>query len=100
MVYNVEEITQRLVPVFEQNGITKAVLFGSYAKGTATDDSDIDIVIETQQKVIGIDFFGILEDVVVSLEKKVDLILRQSIKPNSKVDMEISQTGRVIYERA
>jgi predicted nucleotidyltransferase len=99
MVYTIEEITHRLMPVFKQNGVTKAVLFGSYANGTATDDSDVDLVIETERKFMGLDFFGVLEDVVVSLEKKVDLIPRQSIKPNSRIDVEISQTGKVIYER-
>lgn len=31
-------------------GLTKIGLFGSYAKGTATEDSDIDFVIETTNK--------------------------------------------------
>ncbi|MCW8895321.1 nucleotidyltransferase family protein [Sulfurimonas sp.] len=34
-------------------GLTKVGLFGSYAKGTATKDSDIDLVIEMEKK----DFF-------------------------------------------
>jgi predicted nucleotidyltransferase len=45
MVYTITEITDRLTPVFEQNGVTKAILFGSYAKGTATEESDVDIVV-------------------------------------------------------
>jgi predicted nucleotidyltransferase len=99
MVLTIGEITQKLAPVFEQNGVVKAILFGSYAKGTATDDSDVDIVIETPPFESGMDFYFILGRLVDVLGKRVDLIPRQSIIPNDRVDIEVIQTGRVIYER-
>jgi predicted nucleotidyltransferase len=99
MVYTINEITDRLTPVFEQNGVTKAILFGSYAKGTATEESDVDIVIESPPFESGLDFYYILGRVVDALEKRVDLIPKQSIIPNQKVDIEVAQTGKVIYER-
>ena len=95
----IEEITQKLKPVFEANGVTKAILFGSYADGTATEDSDLDIVVETEPHVRGWDFFGIIEDVRQCLEKEIDMIASRDIVSGSKVDMEVTQKGMVIYER-
>ncbi len=41
------DIQTLLSPVFADYGITRAVLFGSFAKGTATDKSDIDLLVES-----------------------------------------------------
>ena len=96
----IEEITQKLTPVFEANGVTKAILFGSYANGTATDDSDVDIVIETEPHVRGWDFCGIIEEMRQCLDDKpVDLIPSRAIVPNGGAYMAIKEMGKVIYEK-
>ena len=38
---SVETIREKIVPIFENYPINKAILFGSYAKGNATISSDI-----------------------------------------------------------
>ncbi|MBQ7313700.1 MAG: nucleotidyltransferase domain-containing protein, partial [Clostridia bacterium] len=43
----VETIGRHLMPVFEQYQIRHAVLFGSFAKGTATEKSDVDLLVES-----------------------------------------------------
>nr|MBP3725212.1 nucleotidyltransferase domain-containing protein [Campylobacter sp.] len=43
---------KELKPKLEKNGITKIGLFGSYAKDTANAFSDIDIVIESNAKIM------------------------------------------------
>lgn len=45
-ILSLEEIRQRLMPVFEKYRIRRAFLFGSYARGEATSESDVDIRIE------------------------------------------------------
>jgi predicted nucleotidyltransferase len=99
MVYTISEITDRLTPVFEQNGVTKAILFGSYAKGTATEESDVDIVVEMDKNERPIMFFGVFELAIESLGKPVDMIPYVDIIPNGRIDNEVSQNGKVIYER-
>ena len=49
MVYTVEQIAQRILPVAQKYGLKAVYLFGSYARGTATKDSDIDIAIIVRQ---------------------------------------------------
>ena len=42
----IEEIKERVAPVFKKYDIEAAFLFGSYARGEATDKSDIDIRVD------------------------------------------------------
>ena len=98
-MFTVEEIAQKLKPVFEANGVTKAILLGSYARGTATEDSDLDTVVETEPHVRGWDFFGIIEDVRQCLEKEIDMIAKRDIVLDSKIDAEVIRDGVVIYEK-
>ncbi|CDE12543.1 nucleotidyltransferase family protein [Ruminococcus sp. CAG:330] len=95
-IYTPEQIQQILFPVFLQYPVKKAILFGSYAKGTAETKSDIDILVDSGLK--GLAFFGLLEDVVTSLEKEVDLLDVSQITPDSEIDREILKSGVVIYE--
>ena len=96
-IYTPEQIQQILFPVFLQYPVKKAILFGSYAKGPAETKSDIDILVDSGLK--GLAFFGLLEDVVTSLEKEVDLLDVSQITPDSEIDREILKSGVVIYER-
>ena len=93
--YTVAQIQDLLVPIFREYNIRKAVLFGSYAKGSAKDKSDIDLLVDSGLK--GLAFFGLLEDVVNVLGKDVDLLDTSQVIPNSDVDNEISKTGVLIY---
>ena len=71
-LYTPAQIQSILQPVFTEHNIKKAVLFGSYAKGAARAQSDIDILVDSGLK--GLAFFGLLEDVVTSLGKSVGRI--------------------------
>ena len=99
VVYNVEEISEKLRPIFESAPIYKAILFGSYAKGTARPKSDIDIVIDCRGEIRGIDFFGILEDVSQAFQVPVDLIEASQLVEGGRTHSEVTNTGVVIYER-
>lgn len=94
-VYTVNDIKEKLLPVFKKHNIKKAILFGSYAKGSADNRSDIDIMVDSNLR--GLAFYGLLEDVVNAIGKSVDLLDKQQIKAESKVEQEINATGVVIY---
>ena len=94
-IYTVDQIRTILEPVFRSHGIRRAVLFGSYGKGDATSRSDIDIYVDSQLK--GLAFYGLLEDVVTSLKKDVDLIDRRELKAGSALLESIDRTGVEIY---
>lgn len=95
--YNINGIRSLLVPVFKRYPVQEAVLFGSYAKGTATEYSDVDLMVDSG--LTGLEFCGLLEDIVTVLNKEVDLIDVQQIRKGSPIDIEIQKTGVMIYER-
>lgn len=94
-VYSIAKIQSLLRPVFDSYRVKKAVLFGSYAKGCADKNSDVDILVDSGLR--GLAFFGLLEDVVTALDKDVDLIDVSQVVPDSMVDNEISGSGVMIY---
>ena len=92
---NIDTIKDNLIPVFGRYNVRKAILFGSYAKGTANDRSDIDIFVDSGLR--GLSFFGLLEDVTNALDKQVDLIDSSQVESGSKISNEINETGVLIY---
>lgn len=51
MPQNTNDIRTRIIPVLKDYGVRNAVLFGSYAKGEADADSDIDLLVDSGLKV-------------------------------------------------
>ena len=98
-VYSFEEIKNILSPVFTSNAVYRAVLFGSYAKGRATDKSDIDIVIDSKGELLNINFYGLLEEITEKLNKKIDLFEISEIKENSPIFEIIQNEGVLLYAK-
>ncbi len=98
-IYTIEEIKYILKDILKQFAVRKAILFGSYAKNTQTSKSDIDIVIDSEGKLLNINFYGLLEDLVQSLEKNIDLFEISEIQKDSKLYNDILKEGVIIYER-
>ena len=96
-IYSVEEIRRLVNPVLSRNNVRKAVLFGSYVKGSADEKSDVDILLDSG--LTGLRFVGLIEDIRFALDKDVDVFDVTHIVPNSKISYEISRDGVVIYEK-
>lgn len=94
-IYTLPEIQSLLAPVFARHGVRRAVLFGSYAKGSATEHSDVDILVDSGLR--GLAFYGLLESVVSALDLPVDLIDVTQVEKNSPVDHEIRKSGVPIF---
>jgi len=98
-VLTVEEIRSKLIPLFEAEPVYKAILFGSYAAGNATEDSDVDIVIDSKGQLLNMNFFGVLHDITELLGKKVDLIEITEVRSDSPILTEIKERGVVLHEK-
>ena len=46
MVFTIDDIRKRIIPIVMKYGINSFSLFGSYARGESTDDSDLDFVMD------------------------------------------------------
>jgi uncharacterized protein len=68
--------------LLEVHGVTQIGLFGSYARQSAGDDSDIDIMVEIEDdKKTLRNFFDLKRNLEKILEKKVDLGISSTLKP-------------------
>lgn len=74
-------IISKTVPILQKYHVKKASLFGSYARGEETVDSDVDILIDPADKMTLFDLAGIKLDLEKILEKPVDVITYNSIHP-------------------
>lgn len=96
-VYTISQLRDILSPIFGEYNIRKAILFGSYGKGTASPKSDVDLLVDSG--LHGLRFVGFLGDVQNAVGKDVDLFDVTHIIPNTPIDREIQQTGVVLYEK-
>lgn len=68
----------------EQLGVVKIGLFGSYARGGAHEDSDIDIAVELSDGNKADNYFRLLHLLEDNFHKKIDLGIESTIKPAVK----------------
>lgn len=88
---SVEKIKEITVPIFKKHNINYCYLFGSYAKGSANEKSDVDLLIETD--LTGLKFYGLVEELRVALHKKIDLLRLKDIKNDNPIALEILKEG-------
>ena len=78
-VYTIEELQSRISPIAIQYGVERVYLFGPYAKGCATADSDIDLRIDKGRLRGLFALSGMRLDICSALDKDVDLLTTNSL---------------------
>ena len=96
-VYTLSQLKDVLTPVLGAYGVRSAVLFGSYGKGTADKDSDIDLLVDSGLR--GFRFVGLMDDLQRASGKEVDLFDVSHIEKDSRIDREIHRDGVLVYEK-
>ena len=91
--------TQRniIIETLKPYNPTRIGIFGSVARGKATDESDIDILYQFDNKVGLFTLMDIIEKLESKLKKKVDLVSEKYVNPLLKP--EILKDLTVIYEQ-
>lgn len=81
MIKEIEKIKQKIRDVLKKQGVVKAGIFGSYARGDQKKDSDVDILIEIpkDRKFSLLDLAGLQLELEEKLGKKVDILTYKSI---------------------
>ena len=74
-----KKLKPKIIKVLKRYGITRAGLFGSYAKGEQKKNSDIDILIEFNKSLLTL--VRIEMELKEKLKKKVDLLTYKGINP-------------------
>lgn len=105
MVYTLDEIARRVQPVAEKYHLRTVYVFGSYARGEAREDSDVDLLVD----INGADLSGLFaigglyNDLEEALEKELDMVtvgaLEQPVRHKSDIEFReaIMRERREIY---
>lgn len=100
----IEEVKKRLVATYNPR---KIYLFGSYAWGNPTEDSDLDILVvvdvlndesaqRTKAGILALYGLGISKDLLVYTKNEFD----ERVLNKQSFIHKVSQHGKVIYERS
>jgi len=95
----VDDITRAITPIVEASPVRRVTLFGSYAKGTNIQGSDVDLLIDSAGQLRGIGFFALSAKIAQALPIASDIFEEREIKPNSDMRRVIANEGVVIYDR-
>ena len=90
-ILTIKEIKNRIRPVVEKHHIKDVYLFGSYARGEANENSDVDIYCSSGDVDSLIKRAGLLRELAEALEKDVDVVtigskLKDRFKKNIEED--------------
>lgn len=103
-VYQLHDLKAILAPIFRKHGVTRAFLFGSYARGEATEDSDVDLRIDGgSRSMLGLG--ALYEELTEALQKPVDLVTTDALEHEANVDRterfraNIQKDERIVYEK-
>ncbi len=77
----IDEIKKTLIDVLRKHEVKKAALFGSIVRGEATEESDIDLLIEFEGRKSLLDLAGLKLDLQELLRRRVDVLTYKSLHP-------------------
>ena len=94
-ILTVDEIKDECNAILANYPIQYCYLFGSYAKGKASESSDIDLLISSE--VTGLRFYELTEKLREALHKRIDLLDTRQLASNEKLLNEVLKDGVKIY---
>ena len=97
MITTVKEVKQKITPVLKEFGVEYAGVFGSVARGQATEKSDVDLLVRLSQGTGMFAYMRLLNSLEEALHRKVDLVtengLNKFVRPHALRELQ------TIYEK-
>lgn len=82
---NIEDLKEKIIPLLLPLGVKRIAVFGSVCRGTDTQDSDVDILVELKEAgarpAIGLKWFGVEQELSRALGREVDLVSSAALSP-------------------
>ncbi len=95
-VYSIEEIQAKVSMIARNYGVKRVLLFGSYARGEATETSDIDLLID-RGTLFGLELAGLYVDLEEGFQRHIDLLTIDQL--SDKFLMGIEKEEILLYAR-
>ena len=96
-VYTIDEIRDKVIPLAKKYGVRRMCLFGSYARGDADAQSDVDFLIDSAKNLRGMfAYVGLVQDLEDEFGCHVDVVSEGISDKNFLA--EIKQDEVLLYE--
>ena len=96
MLYDIETLQKKAVPIAKAHGVKRLSLFGSYARKEADENSDVDFLIERGKLKGMIRYFSFVHDLENELGCHVDVVT--SGISDKEFSAQIKQDEVLLYE--
>lgn len=93
----IASIKRQVLPILKNQGVLKAAIFGSFARGENKKTSDVDFLIKMKRNASLFDLGGLQMDLQEKLGRKVDVVTYNSVHPMLKE--QIMKDQKIIYEK-
>lgn len=103
-IYAIDEISSIIAPILKSYGVSRAYLFGSYARGDALPGSDVDLRIDGGRIKSMFGLGGLYHDLTEALKKPVDLVTTEALNHRANAEHtehfreHIREEEKLIYE--
>lgn len=97
-MYLSERDKQKIIEICQRNDIFYCAVFGSFARGEATAESDVDLLVKFSKRIGLFGFVGVQLEMEEALNRKVDLATEGCL--SKYIRDSVMRDLRLIYENA
>ena len=100
-IYSVGDLRAIIAPIAARHGVERIYLFGSYARGETREDSDIDLLVDTNGTNLRtlLSLGALYCDLEAALQKPIDLITVSALEQRAQMPSEEMFKETVMKER-
>ncbi len=96
-VYTIQEIKEMIYDILKKYEIEKAYIFGSYARGEANQQSDVDIMIKKGNLKTLLQLSALAYEIEQTLKKQIDIVIEETYTDDIKYDSETIKLAKNIF---
>lgn len=79
---NLEQYTSDILQVAKRHGVCNVRVFGSFADGTSTSSSDLDLLVNLEPERDLLDLIALKQDLEERILRKVDVVTENALSPH------------------
>lgn len=103
MAYTTDEICRKITPIAKKYELQAVYLFGSYARNEASENSDVDVLVDTKGSLVkGWIIGGLYNDLCDALGENTDLVTVSALTQDERTPWfteNVMRERMLIYER-
>lgn len=95
-MYLSESDKEKIIEICKRNDVSYCAVFGSFARGEATDKSDIDLLVKFSKPIGLFGFVGVGQELEAELGRKIDLATDKMI--GKYIRESVMRDLKIIYD--